>query len=102
MKVISNNLKTASIALSVELFNLLKQDAGYISQIPNQYLSVQSKPLPYYIFEENPLHTLIKEMKEKEMSKKAPIDMMRVIECNKILDLLEKDKPVFIFCTMTA
>lgn len=94
-------MKAASIAVSVELFNILKEEAGYISQIPRRYASVQSKPLPYYIFEEEPLHRIISEMKEKQMSSKKP-EMEKVIEYNKILDVLQKERPVLIFCTMTA
>jgi hypothetical protein len=101
MQIINSKLPAASIAVKKELYDILKKDANYISQIPERFKGWQSKEQPYFIFEENMLKTIVLELKEKEMNLKQPNKDV-VDQCSKIISLLINQKPFLIFVSLTA
>lgn len=95
MKIVSTNLKTASIRVSKKLNDIIKVDASFVSQIPARHASVQTEPLPYFIFEQEPLKRIVYELKEKEMKLREP-NRELVQECNKIFSFILKENPVLL------
>ena len=96
MKVVSPNLKAASVRVSDKFFDTLKEDALFVAQIPNKYKSIQKEPLPYIIVEEAMLMRVASELLERELaSQNQNKDVIQ--EYSDIRTLILKEKPVLIF-----
>ena len=101
MKVISPQIKTLSIAVSLKMFDTLQPNANYISQIPETFKGFQTKQHPYFIMEENMLIRILSDMKERELQKRVQ-NKERLSECVDILTLILKEKPALIFFSFHA
>ena len=101
MTIVNPKLNAASIAVKKYLYDILINDASYKAQIPNRYKGFQTKPQPYFIFEENLLVTIIAELREGEYKQSKP-NKEKIKDCTDILSLIQKEKLTLIFISLTA
>ena len=101
MKVIALKLKASAITVKKELYDLLKQDAPFIGQIPAKYKGFQSKPNPYFIYEDDMLKTVANDIKERETMQSKPNTEL-VDACNKIINLIQKEGCILIYISLSA
>lgn len=101
MKVISANVKTSSIRLSVTLCDILKKEAEFVSQIPASYVGLRKEPLPYFIMEETPLLRIVTKLKEQHSNDSWKFrDVALLQECVSVIQFMNKEKPILLFLSV--
>ena len=105
MTITSANLKASSIRVTQKMYDILKPQANFISQIPQRFLSIPTTPSPYFIFEQLPLERICEERKALEFGNITSKhewkgDREIIDECVAILGFIEKEQPVLIYISL--